>query len=120
MLKVRDEGHLRFISSSGSQLIDEGAASGTIPGNVRVRFTYNGNPEVSAQFTIHGHNGSITGHAHGRLSNPTSTSPSFRGTLQITAGTGRYAHAGGNGELFGVFYRRSYGMIVQTIVTLRY
>lgn len=119
-LHVRDEGHLRFISSSGSQLIDEGAATGTIPGNVRVRFTYNGNPEVFAQFTIHGRNGSISGHAHGRLSNPTSTSPSFRGSLTITGGSSRYAHAGGSGELFGVFNRRSYGLIVQAIATLRY
>ena len=119
-LHVRDEGHLRFLSSSGSQLIDEGPASGTIPGNVRVRFTYNGNPEVFAQFTIRGHHGSIMGHAHGRLSNPTSTSPSLRGSLSITGGSGRYAHAGGGGELFGVFNRRSYGLIVQTIATLRY
>jgi hypothetical protein len=120
VLKVRDEGHLRFISSSGSQLIDEGAATGTMPGNVRVRFTYNGNPEVFAQFTIHGRYGSISGHAHGRLSNPTSTTPSFRGSLSITGGSSRYAHASGSGELFGVFNRRSYGLIVQTIATLRY
>jgi hypothetical protein len=120
VLKVRDEGHLRFISSSGSQLIDEGPASGTMPGNLRVRFTYNGNPEVSAAFTIHGRYGSISGRARGRLNNPTSTSPSLRGSLSITGGSGRYAHASGSGELFGVFYRRSYGLTVQAIATLRY
>jgi len=120
VLKIRDEGRLHFIKSSGSQLIDEGRSTGTIPGNVRVRFTYNGNPVVTAQFTIYGRYGTINGRAHGRLSNPTSTSPSLRGSLSITGGSRRYAHVSGSGELFGVFYRRSYGLTVQAIATLRY
>jgi hypothetical protein len=120
VLRVHDEGHLRFISSSGAELIDEGPASGTTPGEVRVRFIYNGNPEVSARFTIRDRYGTFSGHARGRLSDPTSFSPSFRGSLSITAGSGRYAHASGSGELFGVFDRRSYGITVQTIATLRY
>jgi hypothetical protein len=117
---IRDEGQLRFISSSGSQLFDEGSASGSMPGKVRVRFIYNGDPEVTAQFTIDSRYGSISGHAQGRLSNPTSTDPSFRGSLAITAGSGRYAHAYGSGELFGVFYRRNYNLSVQAIATLHY
>jgi len=120
VFKIRDEGHLHFIKSSGSQLIDEGHSSGTFPGIARVRFTYNGNPIVAAQFTIYGRYGTIVGRANGRLSNPTSTSPSLRGSLTITGGSGRYAHASGGGELFGVFYRRSYALTVQTIATLHY
>ena len=120
VLRVRDEGHLAFVSSSGSQLIDEGSVTGTVPGSVRVHFSYNGNPDVTAQFTIRSRYGSITGHAQGRLSNPTSAKPSFRGSLVITGGSGRYARAAGSGELFGVFYRRSYGLTVQAIVTVRY
>jgi hypothetical protein len=119
-VNVRDEGRLHFAKSSGSQLIDEGHASGTMPGWVKVRFTYNGNPTVFARFTIYAKDGSINGHASGRLSNPTSPSPSFRGSLSITGGSGRYTHASGSGELFGVFYRRSYGLTVQAISTLRY
>jgi hypothetical protein len=46
--------------------------------------------------------------------------PSFRGSLTITGGSGRYAHAGGSGELFGVFYRRSFALTVQAIGKLRY
>jgi hypothetical protein len=119
-LSVRDEGRLRFVRSSGSQLIDEGSISGTIRGWTRVRFTYTGDPHVSATLTIYGSGGSINVRATGHLSSPTSTSPSFRGTLTIVGGSGRYAHASGSGELFGVFYRRSYGMVVQTIGKLRY
>jgi hypothetical protein len=119
-VNVKDEGHLRLVRSSGSLLIDEGPASGTIPGKVRVNFIYNGNPTVSAQITIYGHNGVVNAHASGRLSSPTSASPSFEGTLAISGGSGRYAHAHGSGQLYGVFYRRSYAMVVQTRGSLRY
>jgi hypothetical protein len=119
-VKVHDEGHLHFSSSSGSQLIDYGSASGTLPGRVRLHFTYDGSPTVSAQFTISGAGWSIRARAQGRLSNPTSPNPSFRGSLTITGGSGRYAHARGSGELFGVFNRRSYGLTVQAIGKLTY
>jgi hypothetical protein len=117
---VKDEGILRFVKSSGSTLIDEGHASGTIPGNVRIRFIYNGNPNVSAQITIYGAHGTIQVRASGRLSSPTNPNPSFSGTLTITGGSGRYRHAHGSGRLYGVFHRRSYSMIVQTQGTLHY
>ena len=119
-VSVKDEGRLRLVKSSGSLLIDEGPASGTIPGKVRVRFTYDGNPTVNAQITIYGHAGDIEAQGGGRLSSPTSSSPSFAGTLTIRGGSGRYAHASGSGHLYGVFYRRSYAMVVQTEGTLRY
>jgi hypothetical protein len=119
-VSVKDEGHLHLVKSSGSLLIDEGTASGSIPGEALVRFTYNGSPSVSAQITIRGHSGSIQAHGVGKLSSPASASPSFRGTLTITSGSGRYALASGTGHLYGVFYRRSYAMVVQTEGTLRY
>jgi opacity protein-like surface antigen len=119
-MTVRDEAYLHFVGSSGSQVIDEGYAHGSIQGRARARFTYNGNPTISARFTIYGSGWSLNGQASGRLSNPNSTSPSFRGSLTLTGGSGRYAHARGSGELFGVFYRRSYGLTVQALGRLYY
>jgi hypothetical protein len=119
-VSVRDEGRLRFVSSYGAWLTDEGPVAGTIPGRARVSFEYNGSPAVAARFTIYGRGGSISGRARGRLSSPTSLTPSFRGSLSITGGGGRYAGARGSGELFGVFHRRGYGLVVQAIGTLRY
>jgi hypothetical protein len=119
-ISVKDEGRLRLVKSSGSQVIDEGPATGTIPGKARIVFVYNGNPAVSAQITIAGQGGTMKAHATGHLSNPSSASPSFKGALTITAGGGRYAHAHGSGQLFGVFYRRSYAITVQTQGTLDY
>jgi hypothetical protein len=117
---VRDEAHLKFVRSSGSQLIDEGPISGTIRGRARVQFTYTGDPNVAAALTIYTAHGSLGVRATGMLSSPTSPSPSFKGNLRIVSGTGRYAHASGKGELFGVFYRRTYAIVVQTIGKLRY
>ncbi len=119
-LNVHDEGHLHFVTDSATQIIDEGSFSGSFPGKGKVNFTYNGSPNVSAQFTIHGPGGSISGHAQAKLSNPNSPSPSFRGALTITGGNGRYAHARGSGELTGVFQRRGFGLIVQAVGKLRY
>jgi hypothetical protein len=119
-VNVKDEGRLRLVKSWGSQLIDEGPATGTIPGTVRIVFVYDGNPTMTAQITIYGHGGTIQAHGTGLLSSPTSPSPSFKGTLTIAGGSGRYMHARGSGQLYGVFYRRSYAVTVQTQGTLRY
>ncbi len=117
---VRDEGSLRFVNSSGSDLLDEGTLTGSIPGRARVSFTYDGSPDVTAHFRIYARTGTIVGWGRGHLNNPNSPRPSFRGSLTITGGSRAYAHARGSGELFGVFDRRSYGLRVQTIGRLRY
>jgi hypothetical protein len=93
---------------------------GSFPGWVKVRFLYNGEPTVSARFTIYGPGGSVSARGTARLSSPTSPSPSFKGTMAITAGSGRYAHIHGGGELYGVYYRRSYALTVQAIGKLPY
>lgn len=118
VLYVKDEGRLHLAHSSGSQLIDEGRASGTLPGTARIVFVYDGAPTVEAQITIRGAGGAVRARGSGHLSSPTSPSPSFHGTLTIVGGTGRYAHAHGGGQLYGVFYRRSYAIVVQAQGTL--
>jgi hypothetical protein len=120
VLNVRDEGRLHYVKTSGEQIIDEGHARGSFPGWVKVRFLYNGEPTVSARFTIYGSGGSISARGTARLSSPTSPSPSFHGSMTITGGSGRYAHIRGGGELYGVYYRRSYALTVQAIGKLPY
>jgi hypothetical protein len=120
ILNVRDEGRLHFVKASGSDIIDEGRVTGTFPGWVKVRFTYNGEPTVSAALTIYASAGTISARGSGRLSSPVAANPSFRGHMHATAGSGRYAHVEGSGELFGVFHRRNGGLIVQAIGKLSY
>jgi hypothetical protein len=120
VLTVKDEAKLRFVKSSGSTLSDEGPATGTIPGKVKIVFTYPGSPIVSSQLTIYGSSGSIRVRASGKLSSPTNPKPSFKGGLTITGGSGRYSHAHGSGTLYGVFNRRTYAMVVQAQGTIHY
>jgi hypothetical protein len=120
-LYVHDEGRLHYINSSGSLIREEGAATGTLAGRLQVHFLYDGSPTVTASFTISGNGWSLDGRGTGRLNNPNSPSPSFRGAMSITGGSGRYAHAHGSGEMFGVFYRRGhYALTVQTLGELHY
>ncbi len=119
-VSVRDQGRLSLVRSSGSLLIDAGRATGSLPGSVDLRFVYDGSPTVDAQLTISGPGWSVRARGVGRLSSLTSPDPSFRGSLTIIGGSGRYARARGGGELFGVFYRRTYGLAVQTIGQLTY
>ncbi len=120
VLNVRDEGRLHYVRSSGEQIIDEGHATGSFAGWVKVRFLYNGEPTVSARFTIYGSAGTVSARGTARLSSLTSPSPSFHGSMTITGGSGRYAHVHGGGELYGVYYRRSYALTVQAIGKLPY
>jgi hypothetical protein len=113
-LSVKDEARMHLVRSSGSTLFDEGAATGTIPGKVKVRFLYDGAPTVSARITIYGRSGTIEARCNARLSNPTSPTPSFKGTLILAHASGRYAGAHGSGHIYGVFNRRSYAITVQT------
>jgi hypothetical protein len=119
-LNVRDEGRLRYVKSAGPVIIDEGRATGSFPGTVKVRFSYDGEPTVHARFTISGAGGSISALGTARLNSLTSLTPSFTGTMTITVGTGRYAHIRGGGGLYGVYSRRSYGLTVQAIGKLPY
>jgi hypothetical protein len=120
LTSVHDEGSLHFLSDEATLIVDEGPLSGTLPGSGRVYFTYNGSPKVSARFAIHTNGGTVYGRANCLLHNPNSPTPSFRGALVIVGGSGRYVHARGSGELFGVFHRRGYGLVVQAIGKLSY
>jgi hypothetical protein len=117
-LDVRNESHMHLVHESGSLLLEEGPATGTLPGSVKVRFDVGAT--VSAYFTIYPRGGgSIAGHGSGAL-HSTGTYASFGGTLSVTGGTGRYAHAHGTGGMYGAIDRHTYAMTVQTIGTLHY
>lgn len=115
---VKDEGHLHIVSESGSNLLEEGPVTGTIPGRVRVSF--NVGATVKATFTIYANGGgSISGRGEGSL-HSTSLYSSFGGSLTVTHGTGRYVDAHGSGGLYGVIDRKTYALTVQTVGKLDY
>jgi hypothetical protein len=117
-LEVKDESHMHLVRESGSLLLEEGTATGTLPGTVKVRFDVGAT--VTAYFTIYSRSGgSISGHGKGAL-HSTGAYATFGGTLSVTSGTGRFAHASGNGGLYGAINRRTYALTVQTIGKLDY
>ncbi len=116
-LKATDTAHLHYISASGSLLYEEGGASGTLPGSMRVHFDVGAT--FTGSFTIYTRAGTITGHGtatpHG-----SGVYESFAGSLVVTSGSGHYAHAHGRAGLYGTFNRHTYGLVVQTTGTLLY
>jgi hypothetical protein len=116
-LKASDTAHLHYISASGSLLYEEGAATGTLPGRMRVHL--NVGATFTGSFTIYTPGGSIRGHGS---ANPHGSGvyESFAGSLVATGGTGRYTHAHGRAGLYGTFNRNNYALLVQTTGTLLY
>lgn len=117
-LNVTDNAQLHLTTTSGSLLVEEGSASGKLPGTLKARFRFAAS--VTASFTIYPRGGgSITGSGAATLHSSTTYS-SFAGTIKITSGTGRYKHANGTAGLYGTYNRRTYALTVQTTGTLRY
>jgi hypothetical protein len=116
-LNATDTAHLHYIHSSGSQLYEEGAASGTLPGSMRAHC--NVGPVLTASFTIYTHGGTITG-SGSATPHGSGVYESFSGSVLVTGGTGLYAHAHGRAGLYGTFDRKTYALVLQTTGRLSY
>lgn len=116
-LKASDTAHLSYTAASGSVLIEQGRASGTLPGSMHVRFSIGAT--FSGSFTIYAGGGSISGRGSATPKGA-GTYESFSGTLRVSGGTGRYSRAHGTARLYGTFDRNDYALVVQTVGTLYY
>jgi hypothetical protein len=113
-----DNATLHYVPPArGSTLLEEGQATGSIPGHVRAYLRVEAT--FSGTFTISTRHGSITGHG---TANPHGAGPveSFSGTFVITGGTGRYAQARGRGKLYGSYKRMNYEVELQPRGTIHY
>lgn len=117
VLNASDTAHLHYISASGSLVLEEGKATGKLPGNMRVHL--NLGTTFTGDFTIYTRGGSIHGHGSARP-HGSGTFESFSGTLTVTGGTGRYIHAHGHGGLYGTFDRDNYALVIKTTGSLTY
>jgi hypothetical protein len=118
-ISATDEADLHYVRrrSSESHLFEEGTARGTLPGSVHAECHLGA--AISANVTIYTEGGTI--HGHGSATpHASGIYESFAGTLVITGGTGRYAHARGRAGLYGLFNRRTYSLTVQTTGSLSY
>lgn len=119
VLNATDTAHLRYNAreSEGSLLLEEGSASGALPGRMRARV--NVGATFSGNFVLFTSGGSIKGRGSA-TPRGSGRYESFRGSLTLTGGTGRYAHVHGQAGLYGVFDRKSYSLTVQTTGRLSY
>jgi hypothetical protein len=117
-LNVTDEAHLHLTGTSGELLEEEGPATGALPGKVRARFAIGAS--VTGYFTFYPRGGgSISGYGSARLRS-IGAYASFGGTMSVSRGTGRYAHAHGSGGFYGSVNRHSNAVVVQTTGKLSY
>jgi hypothetical protein len=116
-LSATDTGHLHLVRASGSLLYEEGSASGGIPGHMKAAM--NVGATFTGSFTIYTRAGTIKGHG---TATPRGSGryESFSGTLRVTGGSARYAHARGSAGLYGTFDRKTYAFVIQTTGKLTY
>lgn len=116
-VNISDKADLHPVRESGANLLEEGEATGSLPGRVRVHF--NLGVIVYASFTVSTPYGSISGSGSSKL-HGTGVWDSFGGTVTVAHGTGRYSHAHGHAGFYGVINRRTDVCNVQTTGTLAY
>jgi hypothetical protein len=108
---------LHLVKAEGSELFEEGAVSGALPGSMQAELKTGA--VYTGSFTTHTHSGSIKGHGTA-IPHGAGRYQSFSGTFIVTGGTGRYAHVSGHAGLYGVFDRRTDAVTVQTTGKLSY
>jgi hypothetical protein len=117
-LNVADETQLHLVNTAGETLEEEGPATGALPGKVHISFTIGASITGAFVFYPRG-GGSITGHGSAQL-HSTGKDSSFGGTMAVSHGTGRYAHAHGKGGFYGVVNRSTDAMTLHTTGKLSY
>ncbi len=116
-VRVDDHASLHLVKYAGAVMIEEGQATGTLPGRTWVRLIVSS--KVSAHFEIHTHGGVIDGSGGASLKS-SGRYASFAGWLKVSGGRGAYAHAHGKGRLSGVIDRRTHTLTVTTVGSLAY
>ncbi len=119
-LSLSENGRLRLTSKKGFTLNERGSASGTISGSIYIHLHLVSDTKVTAEVNIYPHEGSLTGSGSASY-HVVGGQASFSGTLSITRGSGKYAHARASGLRFtGTIQRRDDSVAVQLSGRLSY
>jgi hypothetical protein len=122
-LSGADVAHLQFVHEAlrGNRevIYEKGKAQGALPGDMRAEIEVTPSLLIGT-CTIKTADGSVITGEGRATANGSGRYESFRGTLTITKGTGRYRHIHGHAGLYGTFDHRSFALVVQTTGTLSY
>jgi hypothetical protein len=117
-LRVVDTAHMHRVACKCDDIAEEGQAKGSLPGSVRAYVNVGAPIVFRFTITVRG-GGTLSGEGSGKpKGNP--SEPSFKGTMKVTSGSGRYRHAHGTGGFYGTINRSSYAAVMQTTGTLSY
>jgi hypothetical protein len=114
---VKEEGHLHLArKSGGSAIVEEGSAGGTFDASLQAQITIKIS-QVTGTVLIDLKGGSISGDA---TATPHFSGKyvSFKGSLTIKHGTGRYRGASGTAGFYGALNHANYTLSVQLIGNL--
>jgi hypothetical protein len=115
---VKEEAHLyRGHKANASGILEQGEASGTFHAFIQIEMVI-GVEKVTGSFVADLKGGSIIGTANGKP-HYSGKYASFKGSLRIRDGTGRYAGASGTASFYGAINRANYQLTVQLIGDLR-
>jgi hypothetical protein len=119
-VSLSESGRLRLTSKKGFTLNERGSASGTIAGSIYVHLHLVSKRKVTAEVNIYPRGGSLTGSGSAGVT-VVGGYAAYSGTLSITRGTGKYAHARASGLRFtGTIQRRDDSVSVHLSGSLSY
>jgi hypothetical protein len=118
-LSVNETIQASLVSHKGSTALNErGRCSGTLSGSLTIQIGIAGDTEATISFTCNTSAGAISGRG---ITSYASAGPAarFNGTLRVTHGTGRYAHASTTGlRIQGTLKRHTYALSARVTGTL--
>jgi hypothetical protein len=112
-LTLNESGRLHLTSKQGFTLNEQGSASGTITGSIYIHLHLSSTSKVTAEVSIYPSGGSLSGNGSAtyRVEGAYAV---FTGTLAITRGSGKYAHARASALRFtGTIQRRGDAVTVR-------
>lgn len=119
--RLSDSANLRLNNHKGVELKESGSAKGNLPGQIFIQLRLPSAHFVSAKIQVYPSGGAIDASASAKYTIHTSSSASFSGTLTITGGRGRYAHAKGSRLSFsGTVHRPSDAVSVHVSGNMSY
>jgi hypothetical protein len=105
-VSLSESGRLHLTSKQGFTLNEQGSASGTITGTIYIHLHLTSTSKVTAEVSIYPSGGSLSGNGSAAYRVEGGVA-AFTGTLSITRGSGKYAHARASALRFtGTIQRR--------------